>query len=106
MTTATLAVRRNQNLYRNKAEIKLGPVSASLVMVAVVVVLALLYLNQITKQSVFGYQVSDLERQRNQAVAAKQELEVEAARLTSIQHIQSSKAVAKLVPTTEVTYAK
>ncbi len=106
MSTATLAVRRNQNLYRNKADMKLGPVSASIVMVAVVAVLALLYLNQITKQSVFGYQVSDLQRQKNQASAAKQELEVEAARLTSIQQIQSSKSVSTLVPTTQVTYAK
>ncbi len=106
MSTATIAVRRNQNLYRNKAELKLGPVSASLVMVAVVAVLALLYLNQITKQSEFGYVRSDLERKRAQAVAAKQELEVEAARLTSIQQIQNSKRVSGLVPTTQVTYAK
>jgi hypothetical protein len=106
MSTATLAVRRNQNLYRNKAEFKLGPVSTSLVAVAMIAVLALGYLNQITKTSVFGYQVRDLEVQRNEAVNAKKELEVEAARLTSIQQIQNSRAVAGLVPTTQVTYAK
>ena len=106
MSTATLAVRRNQNLYRNKAELKLGPVSTSMVMVAVIAVLALLYLNQITKLSVFGYQVTELQNQRSQALAAKQELEVQAARLTSIQEIQQSKSVAGLVPTSHVTYAK
>jgi hypothetical protein len=106
MTTATLAVRRNQNLYRTKSEVKLGPVSSSVVLVAVIVVLALLYLNQITKTSVFGYQVTELKHQRNQAVAAKQELEVEAARLTSIHQIQNSNAAKGLVPTTQVTYAK
>jgi hypothetical protein len=106
MSTATLAVRRNQNLYRNQADLKLGPVSASMVIVAIIAVLALLYLNSITKTSVFGYQLTDLQKQRNEAINAKKELEVEAARLTSIQQIQNSKAVSGLVPTTQVTYAK
>jgi hypothetical protein len=106
MSTATLAVRRNQNLYRNKAELKLGPVSTSLVAVAIVAVLALGYLNQITKTSVFGYQVRELQTQRDSVVSAKKELEVEAARLTSIQQIQNSDVARGLVPTTQVTYAK
>lgn len=106
MSTASYAARRNQNLYRNKAQFQLGPVSASMVMVAVVAALALLYLSQITKTSVFGYQVTDLQKQRVKAMVVKQELEVEAARLSSIQQIQSSKAVSTLVPTTQVTYTK
>ncbi len=106
MSTATIAVRRNQNLYRSKSDLHLGPVSSSVVMVAVVAVLALLYLTQITKTSVFGYQLTELQTQRTQAVSAKQELEVEAARLTSIQQIQNSKAVSGLVPTGQVSYAK
>ena len=106
MSTATLAVRRNQNLYRNKSELKLGPVSTSLVAVAIIAVLALGYLNQITKTSVFGYQLRELQTQRNEAANQKKELEVEAARLTSIQQIQNSNAAHGLVPTTQVTYAK
>jgi len=106
MTTATLAVRRNQNLYRNKAELKLGPVSSGFVIIAIIAVLALLYLNAITKTSVFGYQVQQLQQQHNQAVSAKEELEVEAARLTSIREVQNSKRVQGMVPTTTVTYAK
>lgn len=106
MSTATLAVRRNQNLYRTKAEFKLGPVSSGMVIVAIIAVLALLYLNSITKTSVFGYKVTELQQQRNEAINAKKELEVEAARLTSIQNIQNSKVVSGLVPTTQVTYTK
>jgi hypothetical protein len=106
MSTATYAMRRNQNLYRSRQQVKLGPVSTSVVMVAIIAILALLYLNQITKTSVFGYKLTALQNQRAQAVAAKQELEVEAARLTSIQQVQSSPAVSGLVPTTHVTYAK
>lgn len=106
MSTATLAVRRNQNLYRTKAEMKLGPVSATVVVVAAISVLALLYLTQVTKVGVLGYQVSDLQKQRAQAVADKQELEVEAARLTSIQQVKGSGAVKGMVPSSQVSYAK
>lgn len=106
MTTATYAMRRNQNLSRTQTNIKLGPVSATVVMVLTITLLALLYLNQITKSSVFGYQLSALQQQQKQVSQAKQALEVEAARLTSIQQIQNSQAVKGLVPTTQVTYAK
>lgn len=106
MTTATMAMRRNQNLYRSKAELKLGPISSGAVIVAIIAVLALLYLNAITKTSVFGYQVTQLQNQRAKAIAGRQELEVEAARLTSIQQIKQSKNVQGLVATTHVTYAK
>ncbi len=106
MSTATVAMRRNQNLYRSQAELKLGPISSGFVIVAIIAVLALLYLNAITKTSVFGYQLTQLQTQQQAAVSANQELEVQAARLTSIQNLQSSKAVQGLVPTTQVTYAK
>ena len=106
MTTATVAMRRNQNLYRSKAEIRLGPASSGVVIVAIIAVLALLYLNAITKTSVFGYQLSQVQQQTKEAQQSKQELEVEAARLTSIREIQNSKTVRGLVPSTQVTYAR
>jgi hypothetical protein len=105
MSTATYAMRRNQNLYRNQANLQLGPVSVSFVMVAMVCVLALLYLTQITKTSVYGYKVTELSKQRNQILASKQALEVEAARLQSIQKIEQSNTVAQMVPEQNVKYA-
>lgn len=106
MTTATYSMRRNQNLARTRTELRLGPVSATVVMILTITLLALLYLNQITKSSVFGYQLSALQQQQKQAIQAKQALEIEAARLTSIQNIQNSQAVKNLVPASQVTYAK
>ena len=105
MSTATMAVRRNQNLTRSQAQMQLGPVSVGFLTVACVVVLALLYLTQITKTSIYGYRLSDLQRKQAQVVAGKQELEVEAARLNSVQRIQNSPAAARLVPESQVTYA-
>ncbi len=106
MTTATLTARRNQNLYRQPAAIVLGPTSATFVVIALISVLALLYLHQITKTGRLGYTVTDLTTQRNQVLAQKQELSVQAARLQSIQATKTSASVAAMVPSGQVSYAK
>lgn len=106
MATAVVTARRNQNLYRQPAKLQLGPTSATFVVIALVSVLALLYLNQITKTSVFGYRVTELTRERDQILAQKQDLSVEAARLQSIQSTQKSVVASKMVPTGQVSYAR
>jgi FAD/FMN-containing dehydrogenase len=105
VTTATIAVRRNQNLARQKTEIRLGPTSAGLLGIIAVVVLALLYLNQVTKTTVFGYKVSDLSAKHDKLTDANQELKVEAARLQSIKEIQQSNTVKTMTAPASVTYA-
>ena len=105
MTSATYAVRRNQNLTRQTTSLHLGPVSASFVVITAVSLLALLYLNQITKTNVFGYQITSLQQKTSDLQSSKQDLEVEAARLQSIEEIQKSPAVAAMVPESQVSYA-
>ena len=105
MSTA-VAMRRNQNLYRQPATVQMGPLSASFVVIALVVVLALLYLNQVTKTSLLGEHLHSLQLQHDQVLASQDALNVEAARLQSIQQIQSSPAVSKMVPASNVTYAQ
>ncbi len=105
MATAVATARRNQNLYRQPAKLQLGPTSATFVVIALISVLALLYLNQITKTSVFGYRLTELTAQRNQILAEKQDLGVEAARLQSIQATQQSAVAARMVATGPVSYA-
>jgi hypothetical protein len=106
MATAVATARRNQNLYRQPATLQLGPTSATFVVIALISVLALLYLNQITKTSVFGYRLTELSQARNEVLAQKQELGVEAARLQSIQATQQSAAAGRMVPTGAVSYAR
>lgn len=106
MSTATMAMRRNQNLYRQPARLQMGPLSASFLVVAIVAVLALIYLNQVTKTTMLGTRLASLETQQNQVQSQQEALSVESARLQSIQHIQSSKAVSDMVPASNVTYAK
>src|SRR5438309_465778 len=106
MSTAVVTARRNQNLYRQPAKLQLGPTSATFVVIALISVLALLYLNQITKTNVFGYKVTELSAQRDQVLAQKQDLSVEAARLQSIQNAQKSATANHMVATTQVSYAR
>ena len=105
MTTATYAVRRNQNLTRQTVALHLGPVSATFVVITAISLLALLYLNQITKTNVFGTQISSLQQKASQLSSSKQDLEVEAARLQSIEEIQKSPAVSAMTPESQVSYA-
>jgi hypothetical protein len=106
MSTAVLTARRNQNLYRQPTQVQLGPTSATFVVVAFVGILALLYLNQITKTGALNYKMSDLATVRDQVAAQKQDLSVEAARLQSIQSTRNSVVASAMVPTAQVTYAK
>jgi hypothetical protein len=107
MATATLVARRNQNLYRQPAKVVMGPTSATFVVIALVAVLSLLYLNQITKTSVFGYRAAALSSQLDQIRATRGDLTVDAARLTSIAAVQQSAVAKSMVPTSnQITYAK
>lgn len=108
MATATFTARRNQNLYRQPAaRMQLGPVSATFVTIAIISVLALLYLNQVTKTSVLGYKVTSLQNDYAAAQSTQQQMTVDAARMQSLQQIQSSTAVAGMSPATpsQVSYA-
>ena len=105
MATATLTARRNQNLYRQPASVVLGPTSATFVVIALISVMALLYLNQITKTGALGYRVTDLTDKRDQIFSQKQDLMVESARLESIDATKSSAVVAAMVPSGQVSYA-
>lgn len=105
MTTATYAVRRNQNLTRQTTALRMGPVSATFVVIVAISLLALLYLNQITKTNVFGYQVTLLQQKQADLESSKQDLQVQAARLQSIEEIQKSPAVAQMTPENQVSYA-
>ncbi len=105
MSTASYTMRRNQNLYRAQAKVELGPISVGIVTIGMVSVLALLYLTQITKTTVYGSRLNELTNKHEKVSRAKQELEVEGARLSALKNIQSAKVVSGLVPEQNVSYA-
>lgn len=60
------------------------------VIFGIIFTLGLLYLSQSNAISLKGYKISDLEKQKEDLTAEKERLEIEAARLQSIQEIQKS----------------
>jgi len=105
MSTAVISVRRNQNLYRQPTKLKLGANSATFVVIAIISVMALLYLQQVTKTSVLGYKLGALGNQQDSVQTQKRDLSVEAARLQSIQTIRTSQAASRMAPVGQVSYA-
>lgn len=104
MSTAAIAMRRNQNFVRTRTKTSLGPVSAGFLIACLVAVLALLYLSQITKTSTFGYQITALQQKRDSLAATSERLQIEAARLQAIQAIAASDNVKQMVPVGQVSY--
>ena len=97
---------RNRNLsgYSTSAR-AIGPVSMSIILIIIVGVMALLYLTQITKTTVYGYQVSNLSAERQALQTKNQELQIEAARLQSVASVQASPAAKNLQPQNQVSFA-
>lgn len=103
---ASTAMRRNRNLTRAKTVFFAGPVSMSIMLITLAVLLSLLYLNQISKSSTFNFDVRRLEQKKSNLVSSKERLEIDSARLQSISTIKESSVVSKMVPVDNVTYAQ
>lgn len=83
----------------------MGPVSIMVVVALIVGVMALLYLTQVTKTSVYGYEINELEVEQTELQQRQQELAVEAARLQSIDRLKSSTALERLESQQQVGYS-
>lgn len=99
------ATRRNRNIQTYSATTAMGPLSATLFLVVILGVLALLYLTQITKTSIYGYQVNSLSTEKQELLERQQELAVEAARLQAVARIQSSEVAKGLEPESQVSFS-
>ncbi|MSR68274.1 hypothetical protein EXS66_00630 [Candidatus Saccharibacteria bacterium] len=104
MSTAAMSLRKNQNIVRNKIKIQSGPITAVLMLVMLVVLLGLMYLNQVTKTSTFNYKISNLERKQSGLQVTKDNLSIDAARLQSIAVAKQAAESAKLEPIKTVSY--
>ncbi len=98
--------RRNQNTVAFEATARLGPISHTVLVAMMVAVLGLIYLTQITKTSTYSYQIEKLNEQRSKLVDRKSELEVESARLKSLQKVQSSEVAANLASPASTDYVR
>lgn len=91
-------IRRNQNTASFKKEAKgFGPVSNTIILIALGCTLGLLYLTQVTKTNAFGYKIDEL---RGESVALQtehDELEVASARLQSLERARQNPVADQMV---------
>jgi hypothetical protein len=93
-------VRRNQNSVRFSSSGRtLGPVSNSVILIILACLVGLLYLTQVTKTNSYGYSINGLQQQQAQLKDQKDNLEVEAARLQSLDRVASSDVAKNMVQT-------
>ncbi|HSX35494.1 MAG TPA: hypothetical protein VLH84_01010 [Patescibacteria group bacterium] len=96
----TAFVGRGQNVVAFKAQTKaLGPVSNTVILIVLALVLGMLYLTQVTKTNAYGYQISDLQKKQAVLTAEHDDLEVASARLQAVPRIQNSDQAKALVAT-------
>lgn len=105
MSPAAMSLRKNQNIVKNKIKLQSGPVSSTLMLVCLVILLGLMYLSQVTKTSTFNYKISNLEQKQNQLQSTKDNLSIDAARLQSIAEAKKAAETAQLAPVKTVSYA-
>ena len=105
MSTRAMSLRKNQNFVKNKIKVQSGPVSTSLMLIGLVILLGLMYLNQVTKTSTFNYKISNLEQKQNQLQSSKDNLSIDAARLQSIAEAKKAAETAKLAQVKTVSFA-
>ncbi len=104
MSTARMSLRKNQNFVRNKIRIQSGPVSTFLMLTVLVILLGLLYLNQVTKTSTFNYKISNLEKKQTELQSTKNNYSIDAARLQSIAEAKKAADKAQLTPVKSVSF--
>lgn len=87
-----------------KSSFRLGKMSFAIVIVSLVFVFSLLYLSQSNKMALRGYDIAELEQQREELIAERERLEIESSRLQSIQEIENGLKNSNMVPVKKINY--
>jgi hypothetical protein len=89
---------RNQNAVSfRRQERTLGPVTNTIMLIVLAMVLGLVYLTQVTKTNAYGYKIHTLQQQQTQLKAEHDDLEVAQARLQSMDRVQTSNVAKSMV---------
>lgn len=97
-------MRRNQNATRFTSNVKLGPVAHTVLVALMITVLGLIYLTQATKTSAYSREAQGLDSQITELAAKKAELEVQNARLTSLEEVKNSSVAAAMSKPAQTDY--
>lgn len=90
--------RRGQNVVKySDGNHRLGPISNTIILIVLLCLVGLLYLTQVTKTNSYAYKISGLQKTQRELKDERTNLEVNAARLQSLERVASSEAAKKLV---------
>lgn len=95
-------ITRGQNSvsFRSK-DMRLGPVSNTIVLIVLACLLGLLYLTQVTKTNAYGYSINTLRQEQSELQSQRDDLAATSARLQSLDVARNSdeaKALVAAVP--------
>lgn len=99
--------RKKKRFVQNyRKQFRIGRFAFGLIGIVVLLSLSLFYLSQTNQVTAKGYDISDLEQRKQSLAEEKERLEIEAARLQSIQQIQKDISNTDMVPVQKVNYIK
>lgn len=95
---------RNQNTTRFASNVKLGPVTHTVLVALMITVLGLIYLTQATRASGYDYEAQKIDDKIAELTTERTDLEVENARLTALENVQNSSVARNMTQPSETHY--
>lgn len=100
----TSGMSRNQNTARFTSNVKLGPVTHTVLVALMITVLGLIYLTQATRATSYDYQAQEIDSQIAELSTKKDSLAVENARLTALESIKNSSVAKSMTKSAATNY--
>jgi len=97
---------RNQNTTRFASNVKLGPVTHTVLVALMITVLGLIYLTQATRATGYDYEAQKIDSKIAELTTQKTDLEVENARLTALDAVQNSNVAREMTKPAATDYAR
>lgn len=97
-------MRRNQNTVAFASNVKLGPVTHTVLVALMITVLGLIYLTQAVKATAYDYKTQEIDVKIADLTSEKTNLEVENARLTALESIRESSVAKAMTVPSETNY--
>lgn len=97
---------RNQNQTRYKSSVKLGPVAHTVLIALMITVLGLIYLTQATRATSYDYEIDRVDTKISELAVERNDLEIENARLTSLNTVKNSTVAKEMTTPTDTAYVQ
>ena len=99
------AMGRNYNSVAYQSNVKLGPVAHTVLIALIITVLGLIYLTQAARATSYDYAVQQVDNKIANLTVQKGDLEIENAKLTSLQSAKNSAVAATMTTPSQTSYA-